>query len=79
MSEEPYERGEHSAKEVKRIIRLIIGESIRDAIALYLVFKDGSDFANCRRCLTVSLDRDKKCKVVMGESGQVGWKASFKR
>ena len=37
-------------KEVKRIIRLILGESIRDVIAFYLVSKDGSDFANHRRC-----------------------------
>lgn len=27
MSKKPYERGEHSAKEVERIIRLIIGGS----------------------------------------------------
>lgn len=46
----PYKRGEHSAKEVMRIIRLIIGESIRDVIASYLGFKDGSDFAKHRRC-----------------------------
>ena len=46
----PYKRAEHSAKEVKRIIRFILGESIRDVVALYLVFKDGSDFANHRRC-----------------------------